>query len=298
MAIGRSVVLCLGALVFSSPLFAQGDQIAWFSKRDSFPDIHLMTADEPENARRITKSADREYGYAWSPDGRLLAYNRYVKDSIRMEVLDMEADSVVRSGPWNMRVASWSPDGSALLMVAKDSLGKDQVFGMAWPGGSIEQLTTNRYGSSSPRYAPDGQRIVFLRLFPPRDTTVHKVDGELMIMDLRTRSETRIHGTARFDGLPDWSPNGAWIAYHSCDTSGCHLRMVRPNGSDDTALVQDGFDNRWPAWSPDGQWIAYTSVRPRSTELVIVRPDGTGMQQLTDNDGRDEAGAWRPRNTH
>ena len=298
MAIGRSVLLCLGTLVFSSHLFAQGDQLAWFSERDSFPDIHMMTVGEPLSTRRVTRTRDLEYGYAWSPDGRLLAFNHYVKDSIRMEVLDMEADSVIRSGPWNMRVASWAPDGSALLMVARDPLGKDQVFRMTWPDGVTEQLTSDRYGSSSPRYAPDGQRIVFLRLFPPRDTTVHKVDGELMIMDLRTRAETRIQGTARFDGLADWSPDGVWIAYHSCDTAGCHLRKVRPDGTDDTALVQDGFDNRWPTWSPDGLWIAYTSVRPRSTELVIVRSDGTGLQQLTDNDGRDEAGAWRPRNTH
>lgn len=249
-------MLCLGTLVFSAHLFAQSDQIAWFSTRDSFPDIHLMTVGEPESTRRITRTRDLEYGYAWSPDGRLLAYNRYVKDSIRMEVLDMEAESVIRSGPWNMRVAGWAPDGSALLMVAKDPLGKDQVFSMAWPDGVTEQLTSDRYGSSSPRYAPDGRRIVFLRLFPPRDTTVHKVDGELMIMDLGTRAETRIQGTARFDGLADWSPDGAWIVYHSCDTSGCHLRKVRPDGNDDAALVQDGFDNRWPAWSPDGQWIA------------------------------------------
>lgn len=136
--------------------------------------------------------------------------------------------------------------------------------------------------------------MVYLRIFPARDTAVHQADGELMIMDLRTREERRLEGTARFDGLADWSPDGAWIAYHSCDRAGCHLRMIRPDGTDDRVLVEDGFDNRWPAWSPDGQWIAYTSVRPRSTELVLVRPDGTGIRPLTDNDGRDEAGAWRP----
>lgn len=274
--------------------FGQSGEIAWFSKPDSFPDIHLMELGDAPTTRRLMHTADTEYGYAWSPDGRLLAFNHYVKDSMRMEVLDLAQDSVIYAGPWHLRVASWAPDGSSLLMVAKDSLKKDQVFRMAWPGGELEPLTHDRYSSSSPRFSPDGTHMVYLRIFPARDTAVHQADGELMIMDLRTREETRLEGTARFDGLADWSPDGAWIAYHSCDRTGCHLRMIRPDGTEDHVLVDDGFDNRWPAWSPDGEWIAYTSVRPRSTELVLVRPDGTGIRPLTDNDGRDEAGAWRP----
>ncbi|HMQ76655.1 MAG TPA: hypothetical protein PKE21_11815 [Flavobacteriales bacterium] len=257
-----------------------------------------MSVDKPAALRRLTHSKDQEYGYAWSPDGRYLAFNHYMKDSMRMEVLDLDMDSVIHLGPKDMRVASWAPDGKALLMVAKDSIIKDQVFRMTWPEGEIEQLTYDRYASSSPRYSPDGQRVVFLRTFPARDTAVHQADGELMIMELVTRNETLLPGTARFDGLADWSPDGYWIAYHSCDRSGCHLRKIRPDGTGDQALVQDGFDNRWPAWSPDGQWIAYTSVRPCSTELVIVRPDGKDMKLLTDNDGRDEAGAWRPKRMH
>lgn len=284
------VVFLLQALNLS----AQVGEIAWFSKQDSFPDIHLMTVGKPESKRRLTHSREIEYGFAWSPDGRQLAYNLFMKDSNRIEVLDLDHDSVIWRSPTGVRLADLSPDGTAMLVVVRDSLKKDQVFQMAWPSGAMEQLTKDRHGSSSPRYAPDGDRIVFLRLFPPRDTTVHKVDGELMTLDLRTREETLIPGSARFDGLPNWSPDGEWIAYHSCDTAGCHLRLVRSDGTGDRVLVEDGFDNRWPEWSPNGQWIAYTSVRPRSTEMVIVRPDGTGIQVLTDNDGRDEVGVWRP----
>ena len=205
--IGTRLVASIGPFV-TMMAFGQSGEIAWFSRPDSFPDIHLMELCDAPKTRRITHTADTEYGYTWSPDGRLLAFNHYVKDSLRMEVLDVERDSTVHTGPSGMRASSWAPDGIALLMVAKDSLKKDQVFRMTWPEGEIEQLTHDRYASSSPRYSPDGQRVVFLRIFPARDTAIHQADGELMIMDLRTREEKRLEGTARFDGLADWSPDG------------------------------------------------------------------------------------------
>lgn len=284
------------ALAFTGNVFmlrAQ-DRIAFFSDRDSMPDIYLLDTGN-RATKRLTNSRSSEYGFVWSPDGRWLAYNRYARDSSRIEVLDPASDSVVWRGPWHMRISDWSPDGKSMLVSRKDAERKDQVFLLPWPEGALEQLTHEGFASSGARYSPDGRRIVFTRQLPARDTAIHQVDGELFVLDMATRAEVRIQGTARFDALPAWSPDGAWIAYHSCDRQGCHLRMIRPDGSGDHTLVQDGFDNRWPAWSPDGRWLVYTSVRGDHTQLVRVRPSGRRKKPMTNTPGRNEVGAFQPR---
>ncbi len=183
-----------------------------------------------------------------------------------------------------------------MLVSQKAADRKDQVFLLTWPEGAMEQLTHAGFASSGGRYSPDGSRIVFTRQLPARDTTIHQVDGELFVLDMATRHEVRIKGTARFDALPAWSPDGAWIAYHSCDRQGCHLRKVRPDGSGEQTLVLDGFDNRWPAWSPDGRWLVYTSVRPRyhATGRCGLKP-GRRKTPITNTHGRNEVGAFQPR---
>ncbi|MBK6343379.1 MAG: PD40 domain-containing protein [Flavobacteriales bacterium] len=264
------------------------DRLAFFSDRDSMPDIYLLDTGNGAT-KRLTNSKNSEYGFVWSSDGRWLAYNHYVGDSSRIEVLEPASDSAVWRGPWHIRISDWSPDGKNMLVSQKAADRKDQVFLLTWPEGAMEQLTHAGFASSGGRYSPDGSRIVFTRQLPARHPGVANFRWH------GTRHEVRIKGTARFDALPAWSPDGAWIAYHSCDRQGCHLRKVRPDGSGEQTLVLDGFDNRWPAWSPDGRWLVYTSVRGDTTQLVRVKPSGRRKTPITNTHGRNEVGAFQPR---
>ena len=75
------------------------------------------------------------------------------------------------------------------------------------------------------------------------------------------------------DSDPDWSPDGARIAF-SRTTNGYRsfqVFVMRADGTRVRRLTNGRFDMR-PAWSPDGRWIAYQSV----DGIRLVHPDGTG----------------------
>jgi len=78
----------------------------------------------------------------------------------------------------------------------------------------------------------------------------------------------RISPLSHWVNKASWSPNGDWIAYvHSSDTRSGQVRLIRPDGSDDHAIISlspngvfvspSAFSAN-PSWSSDGRHILYT----------------------------------------
>jgi hypothetical protein len=116
----------------------------------------------------------------------------------------------------------------------------------------------------------------------------------------------------RFDAAtePDWSPDGATIAYtHShIETEGRNeirpdIRTVPVAGGPSRLLIRDAQS---PAWSPDGTRIAFAGVRDRNErvctsdecayagEIYTAAADGSDQRRLTENKGNDGDPRWSP----
>src|SRR5262245_30042755 len=97
------------------------------------------------------------------------------------------------------------------------------------------------------------------------------------------------------DQVPDWSPDGKRLAFHSRDFDGdFEIAVVNADGSGRRRLTQDTFDDTEPAWSPDGRAIAFSSNRDGDFEIFVMNADGTGSRQLTHNSIDDGEPAWSP----
>jgi dipeptidyl aminopeptidase/acylaminoacyl peptidase len=69
---------------------------------------------------------------------------------------------------------------------------------------------------------------------------------------------------------------------------------MNADGTGQTQITNDSFDNHDPAWSPDGNYIAYVSDHSGISELCIIRPDGTGRTRVNSVAELVKTPAWRP----
>jgi TolB protein len=90
---------------------------------------------------------------------------------------------------------------------------------------------------------------------------------------------------------PDWSPDGAMIAFTRGDGPGAEIAVADVADGEVTMLTDNDIEDRAPAWSTTGERIAFVSRRDGKGNLWLVDPDGENLDDLTeyDEDDGDEA---------
>ncbi|MBI4595791.1 MAG: PD40 domain-containing protein, partial [Candidatus Tectomicrobia bacterium] len=95
------------------------------------------------------------------------------------------------------------------------------------------------------------------------------------------------------DTYPSWSPDGKRIAFMSNRTGKNQIYVMNADGSGQTQITNDNFNNHDPAWSPDGAYIAYVADHSGVSELVVIRPDGAGRTRVNRIAEMVKNPAWR-----
>ncbi len=86
---------------------------------------------------------------------------------------------------------------------------------------------------------------------------------------------------------PGFSPDGAYIVYHSSAPNSVGLRIIRSDGSEDKALTTSGSD-RNPRFSPDGARVLFSNID--NSTLHTINRDGTDRRDL----GQGKYPDWSP----
>jgi Tol biopolymer transport system component len=97
------------------------------------------------------------------------------------------------------------------------------------------------------------------------------------------------------DADPNWSPDGAHIAFRRDDgNGGRRIVVMAADGSDQQPLTSAGFFDQDPAWSPDGSQLAFKSNRGGDGDSIwIVAATGGRPRELPRGDSSgDQAPAW------
>jgi TolB protein len=88
------------------------------------------------------------------------------------------------------------------------------------------------------------------------------------------------------------------IAFYSTRDGNSEIYVMNADGTGQTRLTNNAFDDGRPAWSPDGTKIAFVSYRNGDNEIFIINADGTGETQITNNTtAHDSDPAWSPDGT-
>ncbi len=232
-----------------------------------------------------------------------------------------------------------SPDGEqvAFLRNFMDIMSdrrKSQLWITSFHGGEMRPLSDPGQQVTSPRWSPDGTRLLFLS----RDA--HGTQISMLWLDTRqTATLTRVNESP---SDLSWSPDGRWISFvmrvpaqesplvtlpqkpqgaewapparviqrlnYRRDGAGFiesgfrHLFVLPVEGGTPRQVTSGEFHHQGPAsWTPDGKALLFAANRradwehhPRDTEIYQVSLEDGAIRELTDRRGPDESPVVSP----
>ena len=159
------------------------------------------------------------------------------------------------------------------------------IYVMEDNGSNIKRITSVDYYDQSPRWFPDGQRILFERDWGRGNGSVF--NAEFYIIDVDGRNECRFMENHPTDYSPSLSPDGTQVAFmssrrdrQSADISTYHLESGQLKRLTDN--LESGARSRRTGWSPDGRKIAYEHESKEDGDNVwIMSAHGGGKHRLS-----------------
>ena len=194
-----------------------GTRIAFESENaDASGQINIKIYDvETANTTNFTSTgAGFEHKPAWTPDSQTLYYvtgdpaGPNTMDIVRQSVSGGAASPVAASGAVNEFQPSISPDGTRMCFTRSTGAGSDpsaRVIAALSNGGAQTELPgTLGVASYNCTFSPDGTKIAYVQgTFASGDLFMENSDPTLPI-NLVPLEQTNM----RFDGNPDWAPDG------------------------------------------------------------------------------------------
>jgi Tol biopolymer transport system component/imidazolonepropionase-like amidohydrolase len=215
-------------------------------------------------ARRLLPDGYDAHAPAWSPDGRRVAFQAYLKDTWHLWVMNADGTGLVEvtAGPFDDREPHWSPDGTRLAF-ASDRSGQYDIWVLTLATGTLARLTTNPANDSMPSWSPDGREIAFVSDREARGIYARRIDGGVDRLVVADRDVAH---------SPSWSPDGRSIAHVS--VAGAVSRLM-VDGRTISDADEDVFPFR-PTWDVTGQiWYSANGQvrrRPRAGGAPAVVP--------------------------
>jgi Tol biopolymer transport system component len=71
--------------------------------------------------------------------------------------------------------------------------------------------------------------------------------------------ERRLTTATGLDDGPEYSPDGQWIYFNSVRTGLMQIWKMKPDGSEQTQITNDEFNNWFAHPSPDGKYLVFLS---------------------------------------
>lgn len=229
---------------------------------------------------------------AISADGQTVAFLRVksggVSDIYLMPFVGGEPRRLTFNQAWLERVA-WAPNGRELVFSSGGALSGSTLWRVSASGGKPEPLPVGGDNATYPTISSRGNRLAY----------VHRwMDANIWRMEIRKSAPpvsppTKFIASTRYEGGPQFSPDGSRIAFHSdrsgsfevwvCDAAGLHQLQLTSLGKSNTGTAR---------WSPDSRRIAFDSRPGDDSDIYVIDADGGAPRRVTTEPSDDVVPSW------
>jgi dipeptidyl aminopeptidase/acylaminoacyl peptidase len=236
------------------------------------PDAPPVQPDAPEVVWKLPYKIDG-VGYVLNREMRLFLIDSSTGDA-----------TPLTDGPFDVKAASWSPDGSQLVYVRTredDDSHLSDLWVMNADGSNARQMTHEQSQVVYPVWSPDGKWIVFGGTVEEGDAQVRLWTIEMATGEVRGLGDESLELSAEGDSLQFVGKDSSCVLTILASRGVLHVCEVSvPDGQINTLAAGDRHLSKL-ACTPD--FLAYTVETPvTQMEIHACRRDGTDERRVTD----------------
>jgi serine/threonine protein kinase/Tol biopolymer transport system component len=215
----------------------------------------------------------------FSRDGQWVTYITYPDSLLWRSRANGSERLQLSYPPQQAALPHWSPDGTQIAFIARQSGKPWKIFLVSAQGGSPQELLSENFNELDPSWSADGTRLAYGRL----PISVAPEVPAIFVVDLKTKQVATLTGS---DGLfsPRVSPDGHFLAAVPCkDQSKLMLFDFQTQKWSEWAKTvgQIGFIS----WSKDGKYIYYDTLLTSSPFFGRVKLGQTQFEPIADLKG-------------
>ncbi|HEY3102634.1 MAG TPA: DPP IV N-terminal domain-containing protein [Pyrinomonadaceae bacterium] len=142
-----------------------GKSLSFISDSSGREELYVVAVDGSGEAQKLSDIDTLKLGYNWSPDSKEIAFTTSDSKLRKANVGTKQTVEIDSSRYGNISTPEWSPDGKWLAYSKADASRTTDVYVIASSGQEKEahKVTFDSYDDRSPRFAPDGRKIFFIR---------------------------------------------------------------------------------------------------------------------------------------
>jgi eukaryotic-like serine/threonine-protein kinase len=203
-----------------------------------------------------------------SPDGRRLAVTLQGQE-VQLWLYDLSRETLTRfafEGNMNSNPV-WTPDGKRIAFNSNKEGPMNLFWQLADGSGGLERLTTSEYLRFPMSWSPNGQVLAFVEVTP---TTGY----DLWTLGLGDRKAQPFLRTQFNESVPQFSPDGRWLAYISNETGRWEIYVQPyPNSGGKWQISTEGGTE--PVWNRNGRELFYRNGDKMMAVDIAAQPSFT-----------------------